>query len=97
MTSFLNACRDNVVDEHFPFGFRDTVVLFVAFPKVKKQTKRHQPNLILRQPQMGKAVIKQPGKQLCVCYPAAIAFFAVSSLSTCRRVPLYRASVMAAL
>jgi len=46
--------------------------------------------------ELGDAVIKEPGKQLFVAYPAAV-FFESSSLSILRFVPLYMASVIAAL
>ena len=32
----LDSVRDNVIDEHFPFRFRDTVVLLMALPKVEE-------------------------------------------------------------
>lgn len=65
------------------------VILFVALPQIQQKSKRHQPHLILAEMQVGKAVIKKPGKQLRIGdrYPTG-AFFASFSLSTFRLVPL---------
>ena len=65
------------------------VILLVAFPQIQQKSKRHQPHLILAEMQVGKAVIKKPGKQLRIGdrYPTC-AFFASFSLSTFRLVPL---------
>lgn len=65
------------------------VILFVALPQIQQKSKRHQPHLILAEMQVGKAVIKKPGKQLRIGdrYPTC-AFFESFSLSTFRLVPL---------
>lgn len=42
----LDSVRYDIVDKMLTLGFGYAVKLFVAFPKVEKQTKRHQPNLI---------------------------------------------------
>ena len=55
---FSYSVRDNVINEVFLLGFCDAVVLLVAFPKIHEQTKRHHPKLLLRQVEMGNAVIK---------------------------------------
>ena len=58
----LDSVRDNVINEHLPLRFGDPVELFMAFPQVQQQTKRHQPNLIHRKMQLADAVIKQSSK-----------------------------------
>ena len=65
------------------------VILFVALPQIQQKSKRHQPHLILAEMQVGKTVIKKPGKQLRIGdrYPTG-AFFESFSLSTFRLVPL---------
>lgn len=65
------------------------VILLVALPQVQQQTERHQPHLLLAEMQVGKTVIKKPGKQLRIGdrYPTG-AFFESFSLSTFRLVPL---------
>ena len=70
--------------------------LLMAFPEVHKQAERHEPHLILRETQMGHAVIQKPGKQFFIAYPAAV-FFPSGSLSIFRFVPRYMASMMASL
>ena len=65
------------------------VILLMALPQIQQKSKRHQPHLILAEMQVGKTVIKKPGKQLRIGdrYPTC-AFFASFSLSTFRLVPL---------
>ena len=92
----LDPVRDNIVNEMFPLGLCQPVVLLMAFEQVQQQAKRHRPDLILRQVKLGDAKIKQPGKQLFVAYPTC-AFFGFVSLSMLRFVPRYSASVMAVL
>ena len=53
-----------------PLGFRYPVILLVAFNEIEQQTEGRRPDLILRKMKLGDAVIKQPGKQLFVRYPA---------------------------
>ena len=53
-----------------PPGLGYPVVLLVAFNEIEQQTEGRRPDLILRKMQLGDAVIKEPGKQLFVRYPA---------------------------
>ena len=57
-----DSVRDDIVDEILPLGLCKPVILFVAFPQIQKQTKRHEPDFILDQMKMGQSVIKKPGK-----------------------------------
>jgi hypothetical protein len=43
-------------------GLGDAVELLVAFPKIEKQTKRHQPYLINGKMKMGDAIVKESSK-----------------------------------
>ena len=88
--------RNNLVDKVFHFRFLYSKELFVASPKVEKKTERRQPHLVLGEAQLNDAVVKEPGEQLIVCYPAAV-FFPSSSLSTFRLVPRTMASMIASL
>jgi hypothetical protein len=38
------------------------VILFMTFNKVKQQTERHQPHLVLRQIEVCDAVVQKPGE-----------------------------------
>ena len=84
-----NAVRYNIVDVVFVSRNSLPVILFVALPQIQQKSKRHQPHLILAEMQVGKTVIKKPGKQLRIGdrYPTG-AFFESFSLSTFRLVPL---------
>ena len=84
-----DAVRDNIVDIVLSHWGGLPVILLVTLPQIQKQTKRHQPHLILRQMKVGKAVIEKSGKQLRIGdrYPTGT-FFASFSLSTFRLVPL---------
>ena len=84
-----DAVRDNIVNVVFVSRNSLPVILLVAFPQIQQKSKRHQPHLILRQMEVGKTVIKKPGKQLRIGdrYPTC-AFFESFSLSTSRLVPL---------
>ena len=88
--------RYYLINEMLAFGLGLSRVLLMAFPQVQKKSERHRPDLILRKMKLGEAVIKEPGKQLFVAYPAA-GFFETSSLSMFLLVPLIIASVIAAL
>ena len=81
--------RDNIIDVMLSRWGGLPVILLMALPQIQQQTKRHQPHLILAEMQVGKTVIKKPGKQLRIGdrYPTC-AFFASFSLSTFRLVPL---------
>jgi len=48
---------------------------------------RHQPYFLFRSAKLCNPAENQPGKELFVTYPAG-AFFSLSSLSTCRFIPL---------
>ena len=73
----------------FPGRNSLSIILFMALPQIQQKSKRHQPHLILAKMQVGKTVIKKPGKQLRIGdrYPTC-AFFESFSLSTFRLVPL---------
>ena len=92
----LNSVGNHIVNGQHLLRLCDPHKLLMAFPEIHKQTKRHEPHFILRETQMGHAVIQKPGKQLLVTYPAAV-FFPSGSLSTFRLVPRYIASMMASL
>lgn len=77
-------------------GLFDPEELLVAGPQIKQQPERRQPHLVLGEAQLYDAVIKEPGKQLIVRYPACV-FFSSSSLSTFRLVPRIMASMIASL
>ena len=77
-------------------GLFDAEELLMAGPQIEQQPERRQPHLILREAQLYDAVVKEPGEQLIVCYPAAV-FFPSSSLSTFRLVPRTMASMIASL
>ena len=91
----LQPRRDDLVDRGFPFRLRQTVKLFVYFNLIQQMTERHQPHFTLLSVKQADAVKDQPGKDLVVCYPAAVFFDA--SLSTSRFAPLYIAVMMAVL
>ena len=55
--SMSDSVWDNIVDEMLPLRCRLTVVLLMAFPQVEEQSKRHRPDLILRQVKLGDTVI----------------------------------------
>lgn len=61
---------NNLINEMLPFGLRYPVILLVALHEIEQQTEGRRPDLILRKKQLGDAVIKEPGKQLFVRYPA---------------------------
>lgn len=88
--------RNDLIDEVFHMGLFDTEELLMAGPQIEQQPERRQPHLVLREAQLNDAVIKEPGKQLIVCYPATV-FFPSSSLSTLRLVPRIMAFMIASL
>ena len=53
-----------------PPGLGYPVILFVAFNEIEQQTEGRRPDLIPRKMQLGDDVVKEPGKQLFVRYPA---------------------------
>lgn len=96
LREMLYAEWNHIIDCEILLRFGYAAVLLVAFPKIHKKSKRHQPKLLLRKMKLADAVIEKPGKQLFVIYSAA-AFFKSGSLSTFRFVPRYMASIMASL
>ncbi len=88
--------RYNLINEMFHMGLFDSEELFVAGPQIEQQPEGRQPHLILREAQLYDPIIKEPGKQLIVRYPATV-FFPSSSLSTLRLVPRTMASMIASL
>ena len=92
----LQSGWDNIVDGKLPFRLCHAEELPVAFPQVEEKTERRQPNLLGREMQLRRSVIKKPGEQFLVCYPTC-AFFESFSLSTFRFVPLNMASMIAVL
>src|SRR5699024_2849442 len=92
----LDSIGNHIVNGQHLLRPCDPHKLLMAFPEVHKQAKRHEPHFILRETQMGHAVIQKPGKQFFIAYPAAV-FFPSGSLSTFRLVPRYIASMMASL
>ena len=69
--------------------------LLVYFNLIQQMTQRRQPHFPFGTVKQADAVKDQPGKDLVVCYPAAVFFDA--SLSTSRFAPLYIAVMMAVL
>ena len=61
---------NDLINEMLPFGLRYPVILLVTFHEIEQQTEGRRPYLILCEMQLGDAVIKEPGKQLFVRYPA---------------------------
>ena len=66
----LYPLRYHLINEMLTLGLRYPVILLVAFNKIEQQTEGSRPDLILREMQLGDAVVKEPGKQLFVRYPA---------------------------
>ncbi len=88
---------NHLVNEVFDLRLLDPEELLVAGPQIEQQPERRQPHLVLCEVQLNDAVVKEPGKQLFVCYPARLFFPPPSSLSTLRCVPRVMASMMASL